>query len=353
MRVRWVVPIAIAAIVASGCVRAGADVVPSGTASATPTPEPSLAAPTATIAPTPEVLPSDLDPKIAHAIDMRRGAGLRYDLDYVLASMSDPRAKVNLLDFPLYPEEEAKLLADQADQDVAVQAIQAYAADHADEFAGLYVDRDEHPGVVTALWTGHLELHERAISEALGGRLVLHRLVRYGYADLQAITERIKADQGWMKAIPARMWGLGVHERENIIVLEVSSAEPTAVQQIEDHYHLGDQLRVVSDGTGAMLIPAGWVKGRVIPPGSKRIDEDAHLMLDSTSSDPGHCGGGDIGFGIAHDGTFEYPCQAGTRTILVLKSGGEDGDWYPIGSATVKVRAGKTVKVTIHLTEAP
>ena len=327
--------------------------MPSAPASAALTPQPSPAGPTATSVATTEPIPSTLDPKIAHAIDMRRGAGLRYDLDYVLASMTDPRATINLLDFPLYPDEVAKLVADQAYQDLAVQAIQAYAADHEDEFAGVYIDRVDHPGVVTALWAGHLEQHEQAIREALDGRLVLHRLVRYGYANLSAIAERIKADLRWMKAIPARMWGLGVDQKENVIVLEVSSAEPTAVQQIEDHYGLGDQLHVISDGTGAMLIPGGWVKGRVLTPDGKPLREDVTWRWISRSSDPGHCGGGDIGFSVLPDGTFEYPCKAGTRTILIMKSGGEDGDDYPIGSATVKVRAGKTVKVTIHLTETP
>ena len=173
-----------------------------------------------------------------------------------------------------------------------------------------------------------------------------------GTRNLSAIAERIKADLRWMKAIPARMWGIGVDQKKNVIVLEVSSAEPTAVRQIEDHYGLGDQLQVISDGTGAMLIPAGWVNGRVVTPDGTPLREDVLLMLDSTSSDPGHCGGGDIGFSVLPNGTFEYACQAGTRTILIMKSD-PDGDDYPIGSATVKVRAGKTVKVTIHLTEAP
>ena len=194
---------------------------------------------------------------------------------------------------PLYPDGRSEARRRSGRPDDAVEAIHAYAADHAVGFA-VYIDRDEHPGVVTSMWTGHLEQHERAISDALGGRLVLHRLVRYGYAELQAITERIKDDSKWMKKIPAKWWGLGVHERENVIILEISSAEPTAVQQIKDHYQLGDQLRVVSDRTGAMLIPGGWVKDRVVRADGKRIGE-IDLMLDSTSSVPGHCGGGDIG----------------------------------------------------------
>ena len=109
---------------------------------------------------------------------------------------------------------------------------------------------------------------------------------------------------------------------------------------------------MISDGTGAMLIPAGWVKGRVVRADGKRLGEN-DLLLDSTSSVPGHCGGGDIGFGDrATTAPSNTRARPATRTILVMKSRAE-GEWYPIGSATVKVRAGKTVKVTIHLTEAP
>lgn len=355
MRNRRTVSIAIAAILVSGCVRAGASAEPTVSPSSSPgaaetglerTPVPTVSSP-----PTVEPLPSDLDPKVAHAIEMRRGSGLRHDLEYVLASMTDPRARIYLLDFPLYPEEEARLLADQADQDVAVSVIQAYAAAHDDEYGGLYIDRDEHPGIVTALWTGHLEEHQQAINDQLDGGFVILRQVRWSEAHLRAIQERITADLDWIREIPAAFAGVGVHIVANSVYMEVSSAEPRAVELIVAHYGLGEEVVVTSDGTGAMLIPGGTVKGRVVRPDGTRLGEN-DLLLDVEHTTPGGCGGGDMGFGIGNDGTFEYPCQAGLRTIVVLKNIAE-GEWKTIGRGTVKVLAHKTVKLTIKLTENP
>lgn len=355
MRHRWSIWIPFVAILATGCVGGGASRVAVAPSGSSPVPPASASAsPTHTSVPTVEPLPSDLDPEIAHAIDMRRGSGLRYDLAYVEASMTDPGATRNLLDFPLYPEEEAKLLADQADQDVAAVVIHEYSLAHQDEFGGVYVDRDAHPGTVTALWTGHLAEHERAIGEQLGGRLVLHRQVRYSRAYLQQLVDKAFRDLDWMAEIPAKAWGYGVDIPGNVIDLEVSSAEPTAVQQIVDHYALGDRLRVTSDGTGAMLLPWGTVKGRVLGPDGTPFtgERTEQLDLQWTSAVPGDCGGGDIGYGVQSDGRFEVPCQVGERTIIVQGPGSGD-EWHELGRGTVTVRANKTVKLTVRLTTEP
>jgi hypothetical protein len=354
MRLRWRLWIAIVAILASGCVRAGSGPESSLAPSASPeTAETAIAEATPSPAPTDEPLPSDLDPKVAHAIEMRRGSGLRHDLLFVLASMADPRATSNLLDFPLYPEEEASLMANQADQDLAVSVIQAYAMGHTDEFGGIYIDRDKHPGVVTALWTDHLEDHQRAINDKLDGGFVILRQVRYAETDLRDLQHTVSvATQGaWFDRIPAKVFSIGVSISGNVAVLRISSSNPDAPRIVAQHLNADDRLRVESDDTGAMLIPDGTVKGRVIRPDGRRLGEN-DLMLDDESTTPGGCGGGDMGFGIRNDGTFEYPCQAGLRTIVVRQNIAE-GEWKVIGRGTIKVLAHKTVKLTIELTENP
>jgi hypothetical protein len=320
-------------------------------------PDGSVSAGASSLAPDPshtaaEPRPSDLDPRILHAIEMRRSLGIRADIEYVVASMTDRRASVTILDFPTYPDEDAKLAADQADQDRAVTVIQEYGAGLPDEFGGLYIDRDEHPGVVTMLWTDHLADHARIVRERLDGGFVIARQVRYSQAHLQALVDAMSADMTWTSAIPAAFQGLGVDTIKNVIVLDVSSAEPTAVQQILDHYALGDRLAVSSDGTGAALIPAGTVDGLVIGPDGRPADPRGGLDVRDEPGAPGSCGGGDMGFGVADDGTFKYPCQAGPRVIVIMKNVA-DGEWKVIGRAKVMVAAGGTTKVTIHLTEMP
>ena len=126
-----------------------------------------------------------------------------------------------------------------------------------EESGGVYIDRDQHNGIITSLWTDNLPQHAAALATLLNGRANLVRQVRYSEAELRALSETLWPDIDWMEAIPARLQGLGVGTRENVIMMDVSSAEPTAVQQIVDHYGLGDKLAVTSDGTGAALIPAG------------------------------------------------------------------------------------------------
>ena len=107
---------------------------------------------------------------------------------------------------------------------------------------------------------------------------------------------------------------------------------------------------VVSDGTGAALIPAGTVRGLVIDllgraPGEALAGQ---LSLQWTSDGPGNCGFMDVGFGVNADGTIQLPCQAGGHTILVqLPVPGVD--WQTIGSGHVVVDGGAVVALEIRL----
>ena len=342
------------AILIASCVAAQPTGSPAGEPTAVASAGSSLV-PVATQPSTPSASPTVLDPDIAHAVDLRRQMGLRFDLPFVLAAAADPATSVEFLSIPTYPDEDAKLLADRADQQIAVGVIQSYASAHRDEYGGVYIDRDQHPGVVTALWTGHLDAHRAALADKLDGKFVLLRQVKYSHDELQDLSDGILNDghlsDKFLASIPAHFFGLGVDIADNVIDLEVSSAEPTAVEQIADHLGLGDKLRVTSDGTGEMLLPRGTVKGKVLrPDGSRARATELELMW--VNHDLGDCGGGDVGYGVGNDGTFEVDCQVGHRTITIEKTI-DDDHRRVIGQADVLVKAGKTVKVTITLTENP
>ena len=53
-----------------------------------------------------------------------------------------------------------------------------------------------------------------------------------------------------------------------------------------------------------------------------------------------------VGYGIADDGTVDFPCQAGVRTIVITGLNANGGN-VEIGRKTVTVIAGKTVSLTI------
>jgi hypothetical protein len=255
---------------------------------------------------------------------------------------------------PLYPEEVDQVFAAEAVIQEVVPIVQAYTTTRPDESGGLYIDRDLYPGLVTALFTGRIEVHEAALRERLGPDLPFRvREVAYTHAELRRLQDVIAAewDASWVADIPARMEGVGVDISENVISVDISSAEPDAAAIIADHFDLGDRLRIVSDGTGAALIPYGTVVGRVRTADGREPGYNEWL-LDAVSDEPGSCGGGDMGFGIREDGTFEYPCQAGRRTIQVKEMVG-DGEWRVIGERTVVVESDRKVRVTITLAFDP
>lgn len=301
----------------------------------------------ATAVPTP-------DPEIEQAIRFRHDFGLRFDRDWVIAAGTDPTASEDPFGVPLYPDEVAQVLANEANTNATTPIVVGYASAFPDESGGVYVDRDAHPGVVTALFTNNLAKHASALAGLANGHPVIVRQVRYTYAELDTLMEWVFADIDWMEAIPARMQGLGVDVIKNVIEMEVSSAEPTASRQITDRYGLGDRLVVTSDGTGAALLPSGNVHGTVRTKSGKVPGRNADLQVDFVyqESVPGHCGGGDIGYGVRDNGTFDYGCQAGRR-IIVIYGTNASGDRVELGRATVNVVAGKTVNVKIRLTRNP
>jgi hypothetical protein len=348
MRHRAGVLVVLAAILVSACTRgpAGSD---DASVSAAPTDPTPTALPSASLSPSATPAAS-LDPEVEQAVTFRRTFGLRFDLPFVIASLTDPAASNLDFGLPVYPDEAIKLQADLDEQNELIPIVVGYASRHPDESGGVYIDRDQHVGMVTSLWTDHLPEHAAALATLLDGRVTLVLKVRYSEAELRALEETVFADMDWMEAIPARMQSLGVGTIENAIMMDVSSAEPTAIQQIADHYGLGDKLVVTSDGTGVVFIPYGIVKGKIRTADGKIPKSVNELMLghDYDPAIPGQCGGGDIGYGVTADGAFEYPCQAGVRVLTITGHDAKGGN-VEVGRKTVTVIAGQTVRVTIRV----
>ena len=308
--------------------------------------------PTPAASPIPEAsLPAALDDETREAVRLRTEYGLRHDLTWIRQIAADPTA---VLDFgvPMLPAETASLFARNNLPDPVRQVLDGYG--HADEFGGLYIDNVQG-GIVVVLWTTDPAVHDAAIRPKLPPcHPVEFRLVRWSERELRGWQDRISADMDWMTDIPAKLTGVGADISANVVNIDVSSANPDAADLIVAHYAAPDgMIRVISDGTGAHLLPSGTVVGRVLmadgrPPGPN------DLMLDAGSPDdpPGWCGGGDIGYGVSEDGRIEFPCKVGRRTILVK-------DWLPdehvehpvVASLIVQVPAGGEVEVEIRLPE--
>jgi hypothetical protein len=336
-RTALVVAGTITAVLVSGCGQA-----PAGTAM----PSPADASASARAA----VPDGVLDEQTLRAIKVRTENGLRSDVGWIQQVAGDPTATTEF-GTPLLPAETADLFARNERADAIIPVIQPYLDQHADVFGGLWIDQSRG-GVVTVSFTDALDPHREALLALLDGRGIVAVVpARYPEAEMRKVQERIARDDDWFATIPAQLQGVGYDVMAGVLDIQISSANPSAAAMIVDHFGLPeDGVRVTSDGTGAALLPSGTVKGVVVMPNGKPPGKAAYeWLVDGRGGDPGWCGGGDIGFGVAEDGHFEIPCKVGRRTIVILSSASNDGDWVVIGQADVVVPANRDVRVRIEV----
>ena len=290
----------------------------------------------------PEPVPSE----IAYAMHQREVFGLRSDREWVEQVAAAPRATTFTLDFPMLPEEDAEFTRRQVDFGTVAAAVKAYAQTVPEAFGGVYIDQPRH--VVVALWTATPEVHRIRILERLGGWAPLEaRQVRHTEQELNDLVDRIGSDWDWMKGAGALPLSAGTEIIDNLVSLQVSSANPAIGAQILLHYGVGpDILRVDSDGSGVFLLPRGTIEGTVVMADGKPVPGRNELMLQWEADGPGECGVGDMGYGVG-TGRFELPCSPGGWTILVMAPV-PDG-WEEVGRGHVVVPPGGIVQLRIRL----
>jgi hypothetical protein len=296
--------------------------------------------------PPPDSLPADLDEATRLAIEKRREYGLRRDIPWVRLVAADPRADT-AFGFPMLPEEEQSLFSRHDPAEAVQRVLMGYG--HEDELGGLYID-NVLGGTVVVLWTGNIEAHAAAIRALLPEcHPVIFKRVRWSEAELRRWQDKISADWNWFATIPAAPQGVGASVSDNVVTVDISSANPNAAAIIVAHYGAPPgMIRVQSDGTGAALLPWGTVKGRVVLRNGERPAGPFQLLLfGEAGPDPGTCGGGDIGFGVMPDGTFEYACQVGRREIQIWDLGAGKDPHPIVGRATVLVPEDDVVFVEI------
>lgn len=301
--------------------------------------------------PTPEPLPSGLDPAIVAAVAWRREMGLRTDLAWVIRVTADPTASVSWA-HPILAEEEAFIWARQERLKRYVGLVRQHAAEHPDEFGGLFLDNANSR--VASLWTANLPGHLAALLELAGDDAPVAVLpARWPERELRSVQDRIPTDLAWFAAFEAAPTGIGADIERNVVSVEVSSANPDAPRLIAERLvrELGipvEMLDVVSDGTGVELLPSGTVRGVVVMADGSRPGANA-LLIDGRADTIGSCGGGDVGYGVGADGRFEIPCQVGGYTIEIKAPKPADGEWVVVGQAHVLVGANRVSTVRVRL----
>ena len=115
-----------------------------------------------------------------------------------------------------------------APSDELAQVVQAYGDAHPDEFAGVYFDQ-ENGGRLVARFTGHLDLHQRALDALLGSQgpvVVLHAV--FTAASLQGIADSVVANYKQLAAQGIVLMTAGVDVIHNNVELEAKSDDPRA-----------------------------------------------------------------------------------------------------------------------------
>ena len=115
--------------------------------------------------------------------------------------------------------------------DDAVAALQAYGAEHADEFGGLYVE-DQSQGSFVMLFTDHLDEHTAALTE-IWPRVTV-RGVRHSEAELTAVLESL--DLQAMAGDGIEPLSAGLDTVNNKVTLELKSDDPTLEARLELQY---------------------------------------------------------------------------------------------------------------------
>jgi hypothetical protein len=264
-------------------------------------------------APSTVVATPELDLATSAAVQFRTSFGLRADLEFIRSVARDPSVSTEF-GVPLLPAEVAEIHRRGANADRVIPIVQRYVAEHPAAFGGLWIDQ-EHGGVVTVVFTQDADLHARELAVRLAGVGVVNvRSARYSESELQALQDRIVADDAWFKTIPAQLKGVGVDPTKNAVEIDISTANPGITALIVARFGIpADAVVVNSDGTGIALEPWGTIRGKIVEVPPKVFGE---LTLQYRSDRVGaECGMGDVGIGIKADGTFELPCQGGHWTI--------------------------------------
>ncbi len=282
------------------------------------------------------------DPQTA-AMDRRARAGLRADEAFVRLLLADPSsvARGLRLGIPLTEPELAQLEGQQQNALDIVPILNAYGADHRDEWGGLYID-DAAGGAIAVQFTGHLDDHTLAIANLLPPDAQWEvRQVRWSLRDLRALAERIKADQAFLKAAGAPYYGGGVDESENIAILRVQSADLSIGDKIIEHYDAVGRLRVEvfepdwSGPRGDLVATIVWPDGRPVE------DVDCELVPDEPKA-----WGEDIR-GAGDDGVCRFNNVGATGILVQIIRVEPDGRRLIIGEGRVRVKVDRTVRLTI------
>jgi hypothetical protein len=188
------------------------------------------------------------DRALTDAIADREALGMRSDEAWVRQVIASSSSVPRLGGLLVSPEEAAAIdLAIDASRDLPT-VLDAYAAEHSDEWAGWYLD-DGHAVVLVA---GDVAAHDAAIRALLAGRgmAVTVREARWSLRELGSFRDQIWSPdvQAWFEGEGISLEGVGSPTDLNRVTMEVATARPRRgiEKEIVDHLDAADWLAVTA-----------------------------------------------------------------------------------------------------------
>jgi hypothetical protein len=204
--------------------------------------------------------------EIAKAITFRSSIGLRSDEAWVRSLQADAAATIRY-GIKLTVEEAAALDARVKTQLDIMPAIERYAVDHQDEWAGDYIDES---GTVVVQVTAHMDAHRQAIAALFAPGLISLDVVqvRWTTAQLDAFNLVVTSPdaKSWLDGIGVEYRGGGSRVKENRVLLEIAipRADAALASRVVDHFAARDWLTVQVDVIPAMALGFGRLEVRVV-----------------------------------------------------------------------------------------
>lgn len=293
------------------------------------------------LAPSPlptEVVPGEAE--IADAMAFRELVGLRADEAWVREVAANPAATLTY-GVPLMPFEDAELARRAANAHDVAPIVEAYGAEHADEYGGVYID-NAAGGVVVVTFTANVEAHEAALRKLLAPNALIDvREAVFTSGELNELQERIATDDS-LRSEGIFVLTTAADEAAGIVTVELSTERLDAEAVLRALYGPAVRTTIV-DPTGAFLKPRGVIAGRVIDDIGAPVEAAlqlkplfADIALDS------------MGIGTQRDGTFVLDDQLVGRWRITAEAEGHDP-----GSAETDVMPGRVSRIEIVLPRSP
>jgi hypothetical protein len=179
------------------------------------------------------------------------------------------------------------------------------------------------------------------------------RQVRWTVRELDRVKRAITRDWNWFERIDAAPEGAGGRTSQNIVEIEISSANPDAPRLIIEHYARTldvppEMIRVTSDGTGVRLMPEGRVRATVVTADGERPGPNT-LIVRMTPDEAGRYGQCCLGWGIGRRGQVDLIATVGWWTaVAAWKDPTTFDPAVPVSEPVrVRVREDETVEITL------